>query len=470
MDSNQNCGSGLFQIRKSQNCFRVALGFQFGHAVIFCPNTLGHSSEAGGHTFRDASWTRRQLPASSPDPYHSRLGVAMSAVTPEILTWARETAGLSLEDAARIIGLKESRGESGAARLAGIEASGDLPRPLLLKMTKAYRRQLLIFYLSHPPKTGDRGQDFRTLPSKDHYNPELDALIRDIKSRQGLVRSTLEDEEAENLAFIGSATMDVPVVVLATRIAEDVKFSLGAFRAEKNGDDAFGYLRSQIETAGIFVLLLGNLGSYHTNIPLEIFRGFAVADALAPMVVINDQDAKTAWSFTALHELAHLWLGSTGVSGGDPAIQIEQYCNDVAGEVLLPNAELKDFPKTESFDNTAAAISAFARERRVGRSMVAYKLYRVGSIAKPMWVTLSEHFRKEWLDTKQQLAEKQRETEGGPSYYVVRRHRVGDALLGLMRRALDEGAITYTKAGRVLGVKPTNVEPLLAAGSTRGIR
>ena len=41
----------------------------------------------------------------------------MSAVTPEIMTWARETAGLSLEDAARIIGLKEARGESGAARL-----------------------------------------------------------------------------------------------------------------------------------------------------------------------------------------------------------------------------------------------------------------------------------------------------------------------------------------------------------------
>ena len=98
------------------------------------------------------------------------------------------------------------------------------------------------------------------------------------------------------------------------------------------------------------MLLLGNLGSYHTNIPLEIFRGFAVADALAPMIVINDQDAKTAWGFTALHELAHLWLGSTGVSGGDPAVQIEQYCNDVAGEILLPAAELKDFPNAERFD------------------------------------------------------------------------------------------------------------------------
>lgn len=392
------------------------------------------------------------------------------AIKPEIMTWARETAGLSLEDAARMIGLKEARGESGAERLAGIEITGEVPRPLLVKMAKAYRRPLLVFYLNHPPRTGDRGQDFRTLPGEEKYNPELDALIRDIKSRQGLVRSILEDEEAEQVAFVGSAKMELPVGVLARRIEEDIKFSLTAFRAEKTGDDAFGYLRVQIETAGIFVLLLGNLGSYHTNIPLEIFRGFAVADRLAPMIVINDQDARTAWSFTALHELVHLWLGTTGVSGGEPTAQIEQYCNDVAGEILLPRGDLNQFPRTKTVEETAGAISRFAEEKRISRSMVTYKLYRAGRITRPAWLNLTAHFRHEWLEAKRRQAEKQREVEGGPSYYVVRRHRVGDALLGLMRRALDEGTITYTKAGRVLGVKPTNVEPLLAAGPIRGLR
>lgn len=394
----------------------------------------------------------------------------MGVIRPEVLTWARETAGLSLEDAARIIGLKEARGETGPQRLAKIEESGDPPRPLLLKMTKAYRRPLLVFYLNHPPKTGDRGQDFRTLPGDDRENPELDALIRDIKSRQGLVRSILEDEEAERPGFVGAATMEMPVAELARRIAENLKFSLNAFRSEKTGSDAFAYLRAQIEAAGVFVLLLGNLGSYHSNIPLEIFRGFASADPLAPMIVINDQDAKTAWSFTALHELVHLWLGTTGVSGTDAAAQIEQYCNDVAGEILLPVAELAVFPRASTVEKTASEISEFAEARRVSRAMVAYKLFRTGRIGRSMWATLTDHFRNEWLALKQRQAEKQRAGESGPSYYVVRRHRVGDALLGLMRRALDEGAITYTKAGRVLGVKPTNVEPLLASGPIRGLR
>ena len=393
----------------------------------------------------------------------------MGAIRPEILTWARETAGLSLEDAARAVGLKNARGETGPERLAKIEETGDPPRPVLLKMAKAYRRPLLVFYLNQPPRIGDRGEDFRTLPGEDRQNPELDALIRDIRSRQGLVRSVLEDEEAERPGFVGAATMEMPVGELAGRMAENLKFSLNAFRGENTSDEAFGYLRTQIESAGVFVLLLGNLGSYHSNIPVEFFRGFAIADPLAPMIVINDQDARTAWSFTALHELVHLWLGTTGISGRDAAAEIEQYCNDVAGEILLPAAELEDFPKRSTMEG-AATISEFAEARRVSRSMVAYKLFRTGKISRGVWASLDAHFRKEWLALKQKQAEKQKATEGGPSYYVVKRHRVGDGLLGLMRRALDEGAITYTKAGRVLGVKPINVQPLLASGPIRGLR
>src|SRR3546814_16138482 len=65
-----------------------------------------------------------------------------------------------------------------------------------------------------------------------------------------------------------------------------------------------------------YVLLIGNLGSHHSAIDIDAFRGFALADPIAPFVVINDRDAKTAWSFTLLHEVAHLWIGATGVSGG----------------------------------------------------------------------------------------------------------------------------------------------------------
>lgn len=395
----------------------------------------------------------------------------MGAIRPEILTWARETAALSLEDAAQALGLKDARGQTGPKRLAALEAGTEEPsRPLLLKMSQVYRRPLLVFYLNQPPRTGDRGQDFRTLPGPERYNPELDALIRDIKGRQGLIRSMLEDAESEPIGFIGTATMEMPIISLAARAAQRMHFALAEFRTEKTHDEAFAYLRSKIEASGVFVLLLGNLGSHHTNVPVEIFRGFAVSDAIAPMIVINDQDARAAWAFTAMHELAHLWLGDTGVSGPALTNRVEQYCNDVAGEMLLPAKELVAFPKVVTLQRAIAEISDFAETCRVSRAMVAYKLLRAGVINNLMWSELSAHFHKEWLAFRQRQREKQRASESGPSYYVVRRHRVGPALLGLVRRSLDEGNITYTKASRVLGVKARNVAPLLYSGVTRGVR
>ena len=394
----------------------------------------------------------------------------MSAIQPKVLTWARTTAGLSLEDAAHALDLAGARGRTGLQRLQSMELGEEEPsRTLIGKMAKVYRRPLLVFYLAEPPRTGDRGKDFRTLPGREKFNPELDALVRDIKARQGLIRSLLEDSQAEPLDLIGSATMELPVAEMAARIAARLQFELEQYRAAKSFGEAFAYLRETMEASGVYVLLLGNLGNYRTNIPVEVFRGFALADRIAPLIVINDQDARTAWSFTALHEFAHLCLGQTGISGTDTENDVERYCNDVAGELLLPVAELRQLAPTprSSVATVAEEIGAFAEARRISRPMVAYRLYRAGMIGKTTWTALDERFKEQWQAYRQREAEKNRSAEGGPNYYVIRRHSVGRALLSLVRRALDEGNVTYTKAGRVLGVKPRSVEPLL---SMRGAR
>ena len=193
----------------------------------------------------------------------------MSTIQPKILTWARATAGLSLDDAARALGLTDAYGRTAAQRLKALELGEDQPtRPVLLKMAKTYHRPLLVFYLAEPPRMGDRGQDFRTLPGPEQFNPELDALVRDIKARQGLIRSVLEDDKAEPPEFVNSATIELPAPRLAARMAERLSFSLAAYRATRTTDEAFTYLRGAIEASGVYVLLLGNLGSHHTNIPV----------------------------------------------------------------------------------------------------------------------------------------------------------------------------------------------------------
>jgi len=184
-------------------------------------------------------------------------------------------------------------------------------------MAKTYRRSLLTFYLAEPPRKGDRGNDFRSLPQQHTIEePLVDALVRDVRTRQSIMRSALEDDEDSHpLSFIGSMQMTDGVDALAASISGTIGFDLAEFRAQASVDDAFAYIRGKAETAGVFVLLIGNLGNHHTDVEVAAFRGFALADTLAPFVVVNDHDAHSAWSFTLIHELAHLWLGQTGISG-----------------------------------------------------------------------------------------------------------------------------------------------------------
>jgi hypothetical protein len=172
------------------------------------------------------------------------------ALNPQIMIWAREKAGLSVDEAAHVLGFKDARDRTAAERLQTIEAGEEEPsRSVLLKMSHAYHRSLLVFYLSEPPRTGDRGEDFRRVPGVEapEYDPTLDALIRDIRGRQSVVKDLLEQSEPRRVDFIASATMDVPFAELARRIADRLDFSLIEFRQQANVHAAFTYLREKVE-------------------------------------------------------------------------------------------------------------------------------------------------------------------------------------------------------------------------------
>lgn len=400
----------------------------------------------------------------------------MPTVNPTILKWARETAALSPEDAAKKLGLHDARGVSAVNRLLALESGADAPsRPMLVKMAKRYRRPLLVFYMTSPPKTGDRGNDFRTLPTGYSLaeNALLDALIRDVRARQSMIRSALEiEDEGNRIAFVGSMALSDGVEAVVRSIQSTLNAPLAEFQAQDTAESAFTWLRGKVEAAGAFVLLIGNLGSHHTAIDVEIFRGFALADEIAPFVVINDQDSKAAWSFTLIHEIAHLWLGQSGISGDRLEATIEQFCNEVAGQFLLPAYEIQKL-KIEvgvDFDTLATRISDFAKERNLSSSMVAYRLNRAGIILFDTWSRLNDTFRDQWIYWRRQNRERARDQDGGPNYFVIRRHRVGSALINLVRRMVETGTLATTKAGTVLGVKPKNVQTLIDLGHRPDVR
>ena len=279
-----------------------------------------------------------------------------------------------------------------------------------------------------------------------------------------MVRALLEDEEEdEPLRFIGSHDVsDGRRAVLGT-LKELLDVSLSEYRNQTNADSAFRLLRESAGRAGVFVLLKGDLGSYHTALDTEIFRGFAIADDVAPFVVINDRDARSAWSFTSLHELVHLILGQTGIGSSDADSAIERFCDNVAGEFLLPESEarLLELSSAMSLDAKLERIEEFARKCNLSRAMVAYQAYRLGEIGQEDYGAITSYFRQQWQRERASRRERARISEGGPNYYVVRRHRIGNELIALTDRMMGSGALTTFKAAKILGVKPAQVHRMV---------
>ena len=244
-------------------------------------------------------------------------------INPKTLYWARKEAGLSLEEVARLAGIKSTKKQPAVEILTQWESGEKAPtRAQAAKLAKAYYRPILTFYLKTPPRPSMQVPDFRTIG--DHLDPQggnlLAAFVRQMIARQREVAELLtEDTEAvKPPPFIGRYSVDTDLLVVVDDIRRELGFDFKIQRTLCDQDALFRVLRRHVEKSGVFVILQGNLGSYHTNIEAEEFRGIALTDSVAPFIIINNNDAQTAYSFTLLHELAHLWLGEAGISNISP--------------------------------------------------------------------------------------------------------------------------------------------------------
>ena len=161
-------------------------------------------------------------------------------INPAMLAWAREGAGLEVEEAADRLGfIKSTEKASAAQRLMALENGESAPtRAQLQELARVYRCPLLSFYLKHPPRRGDRGEDFRQSAGavSRRESSRLDAFLRDIRARQEMIRSLLEDEEeSSELAFVGSASIDDGARTVAASIASTLGFDHRR-RTERRGD------------------------------------------------------------------------------------------------------------------------------------------------------------------------------------------------------------------------------------------
>ena len=282
----------------------------------------------------------------------------------------------------------------------------------------------------------------------------------------------LDEDDFVAPTFVGSANAGLGVDRVVAMITSELKFDHTDITLRKGDPIAlFAKLRAAAESAGVFVLVLGDLGHHTLSIGADVFRGFAIADSVAPFVVINAKDARPARAFTLIHELAHIFLGQSGVSGSVSTEQpktdtarIERFCNDVAGEFLLPESHFRKVGVKFAANDIEAArscIDLVASRWSVSEPMVAYRFQRTGELTSETYQKLRQEYHQRWLANVNREKIKQKQNDGGPSGYVLKYHNLGHALVDVVHRNFKDRNLTHTNAARLLGGKAISIPRFL---------
>lgn len=309
------------------------------------------------------------------------------------------------------------------------------------------------FFLPQPPTLALPLPDFRTVRDAALADPSSELLdtIYLCQQRQDWYRDHARVHGLPALPFIGSASLREAPEAVARRMRETLGLSAAERRQSPTWEAALRQLIGKAEDAGVLVMASSVVGSNgHRKLDVGEFRGFALVDALAPLVFMNGADSKAAQMFTLAHELAHVWLGASGVSdaqaGRVPGQQAERWCNQVAAELLIPMQELLEAhqPQVELPDE----MQRLAREFKVSTLVALRRLFDAGFINE---AALWQHYRQE----QERLRSLKERGSAGGDFYRSLGARASKRFTQAIVSSTLEGLTSFPEAFRMLGLKKT---------------
>lgn len=377
-------------------------------------------------------------------------------ITPSVLRWARQRAQLDAERLAKKTSVQPEKvllWEQGREQPTFRQAQ---------QLAHALKIPFGYLFLPQPPVEALPIPDLRTVRSQSHKQLSLDLrdLVADVLRKQDWYRDYLLEQGAEKLPFVGRFTLNTSAATIAHDLTETLNLALTDREKATGREDFLNLLGHKAEEAGILVMRSGIVGG-NTHRPLNVaeFRGFAVADTIAPVVFINSRDARAAQVFTLAHELAHIWLGESGISNlslsqpqdNSQYQQVERLCNAIAAEFLVPReALLTRWDNQATVDDNAERLSRYFRVSGVVIARRALDLELVD------WQTYDAYYQRQaaqWTPTNDN------ETPGGSYYRTLPIRNSRRFTATVVQTALQRGLL-LRDAGKLLGITPAKISQL----------
>lgn len=380
----------------------------------------------------------------SKTPHNSAL------ISGNVIEWARKRLGKSHQQIAEELGSSVKPED-----IAQWEADKNLPDfRKAQKLAVALHIPFGYLFLSNPPKNDIKVPDLRTVGSKPitEFSPNLLDQLRNLVLKQEWYRDYATEEGRKPLSFIGRFNVNSSYEKVAADIANELGINAEFRAAASNWEGFLTNFMASAETAGILVIRSGVVASASKRtLNVKEFRGFVLSDPIAPLVFINGADSSSAQVFTLAHELAHLWVGKSGISNPGPKKRsadetntIERFCNQVAAELLVPHAEfLKRWRNTDTVENN---VKTLVRYFRVSTHVILRQAFEQDRISR-------QEYEERIEAEEERFRLQQEEREGGGNFYRTMRVRNSRILVSSVLEAIQTNKIGLRDAATLLGCK-----------------
>jgi Zn-dependent peptidase ImmA (M78 family) len=336
-------------------------------------------------------------------------------INPQLLVWAREEAGLDINDIAEKIKTKP-------ARIRSWESGEEFPSiSQLRKIAKFTGRHIAVFYLPQMPKKEKKINDFRVPPNMPIPKLSSNLLfeIRNVRQKR---------EEALELAKILEA--EISPIRKSIKIDDDIEKTAIEIRKILGISDEIQFKWNERKIALIewiaAIEKMDALVFQTSKISNEEMSGFTIRERLLPVIVLNSKDYESRRIFTLMHELAHILLNNGGICSlrfNEPSDSIdyqpETFCNYLAGSILVPRtALLSDRIVSGKRSNrkwTNEELTALANKFCVSREVILRRLLILGKTTKDYYLQKRSDFIREFAKLK---VEKKEGRKHWPSEYL----------------------------------------------------
>jgi Zn-dependent peptidase ImmA (M78 family)/transcriptional regulator with XRE-family HTH domain len=360
-------------------------------------------------------------------------------VEPDVLRWARTSAGVPLADAARSLGIEPEL-------LATWEGEHATPTARQLEhLADRYKRPVVFLLMDRRPDEPALPPDFRrnVRRTDSGLGEEARLAIRRARRLQGISRDLRHAKRLRPAVAVLRDDAESAARQMRQRLRIDVNTQLDW----RDARVALRAWRTALEDAGVLVLRF--------SMPTSELRAFSLAGT-PPVIVVTSRDGPAAQSFSLMHEWCHLLLGQAAMCRPNESSRRlrgddEVFCNAFAGALLVPMDELLVHPIVTKLsagdveiDDAAIALS---RAFSVSRFVTLRRLLKAALVTSDDYSRLTSA----WLG---QPAPKR----GGFAHPAVKAvSELGRPLVRAIAAARQHGEISELDAANYLNVSAAHL-------------